>query len=81
MWSVRHGVLLNSLNLQFTLIDMVVSTDCSRMIARLESVASVPIIGLTYRRLKETATRTLSQASLKSFDGLYSLFSFKILIN
>jgi hypothetical protein len=70
VWSAKHGHLLTSLNLQFVLSDLLVSADCSRMMARMEKIAAVPIISLTYKHSKETTNRALSVCSMKSFDDI-----------
>jgi hypothetical protein len=68
VWLAKHGHLLTSLNLQFVLTHQLVSADCSRMMARMEKIAAVPIISLTYEHKKETMNRGLSVFSMKSFD-------------
>ena len=71
VWSARHGSLFTSLNVQFTLADLLVSSDCSHMIVRLENVTKIPIISLVHKRIKETTFRTLSQSTLKSSDDIH----------
>jgi hypothetical protein len=77
VWSTHYGYLLTSINLQYTLADLLVSCDGSRMIGRFEDCTGVPILALTHKIAKE-ASRTISHSSFKSFESkLINNFFFK----
>lgn len=67
VWSSRYGFLLTSINLQFTLVELIVSMDATSIVARLADSTNLAIIGLTHKSLFDSS-KAISQASLKSFD-------------
>lgn len=67
VWSSRYGSLLTSINLQFTLVELIISFDATNIVARLSDSTYLPIIGLTHKSIFD-CNKAISQASLKSFD-------------
>ncbi|RNA37210.1 NACHT and WD repeat domain-containing 1, partial [Brachionus plicatilis] len=67
VWSSRYGNLLTSINLQFTLVELIVSMDATSIVARLAESTNLPIISLTHKNMID-CNRATSQASLKSFE-------------
>ena len=71
VWSSYYGVVLTSINLQYTLSDFILTNGSAKLVFKLEDSPFLPIVRLTNKSPKDS-NRTMSLSSLKSLESIIS---------
>ncbi len=72
IWSSIEGKILNTLNTQFTLADILVASNGSRIIARFSDSTDFPIMSLNNKPVVNLDNKVISHVNIKS-SKIYNL--------